>query len=211
MSDLRTAIAKLEKLNTRLRDPLPFYRQQSIEWRELARRIVEQTLVSLQPANVTTEEWQHKIVEISARVSSAYIFNDREIGITLSIAPRIEFDPANEDPRTFTIGNLSIQDVERWVAEGRVKTTPDAPGKNFKKMDADKTDLQIAWRIMYALKLQKDGWDRLLGHLRDFAGLEAEDAAEALYPELLKAWLEHFTVRCVADWRRYIQNLIATA
>ena len=99
--------------------------------------------------------------------------------------------------------------MEEWVRRGREKDSPDEPGKNLDERDAGKTDLQIAWRIMYALKLQKPGWERLLDVLRQFVGLEAVDAMELLYPELLKAWLEHFTVAAAREWKAYVAQLVA--
>lgn len=206
MSEVRQLITRLEKLRDTLTDQNNFYREVRGPWTELARRVVEQTLVAVQPSNVDAELWQLKITQISARVTADFI-RDEEIGLVFAVAPRYEAG-IPEDPTTFTLGNLAIQDVEQWVAAGREKESLDEPGKNLTEIDAGKTDLQIAWRVMYALKLQKPGAQRLLQVLREFVGLEAEEAVDLLYPELLKAWLEHFAVRAPEDYRGYVHRLV---
>lgn len=206
MSELSRLVNRLERFREEIADPMNFYREVKEPWTELARRVVEQTLVAVQPSKVDAEMWQLKITQISARITAEFI-SDEEVGLIFAIAPRYEIGMP-DDPTTFTLGNLSIHDVEQWVAAGREKESPDAPGKNLDERDAEKTDLQIAWRIMYALKLQKPGWDRLLNVLREFVGVEAEEAADVLYPELLKAWVEHFAVRAPADWRAYVHRLV---
>lgn len=207
MSEVRQLINRLEKFRDKISDPRNFYREMREPWTELARRVVEQTLVNVQPHDVDSQLWQIKIVQISARVSVMDFLEADEMGLMLSIAPRYE-SGLPDDPLSFTLGNLSIHDVEQWVEAGREKSSPDDAGKNLDERDAGKTDLQIAWRIMYALKLQKPGWDRLLSVLREFVGLEAEEAADVLYPELLKAWFEHFAVRAPQDWRNYVHRLV---
>lgn len=207
MSQVRSLITRLEAFREKVQDARPFYRQMQSSWTDLARRVVEQTLLSLRPGELAAEAWQQKVDALAARVTADFL-DGEEIGLAFSLAPRppLEF---TDDPRTFTLGDLKISDVEEWVARGREKASPDDPGKNLDGRDAGKSDLQIAWRIMYALKLGKPGWDRLLGHLRDFTGIEAEDAAELLYPELLKAWVEFFSVRAPAAWRTHLHKLVA--
>lgn len=208
MSDARRVIERLEKLKAEVTRPEPFYQRHQREWQEISRRIIEQTLVALQPADVTAEVWHLKVGEIASRLTSTLLVEPEEVGVVFALAPRLQFDPS-DSPGTFTLANLSIADVEEWVRKGRDKSSPDEPGKNLDERDAGKTDLQIAWRIMYALKLQKPGWERLMDVLREFVGLEAVEAIELLYPELLKAWLEQFSVVAARDWRNYVARLVA--
>lgn len=208
MSDARRVIEKLGRLKKQVTRPEAFYLGHRRQWEEMARRVVEQTLVALQPGDIAAEAWLVKVNEIAARVTSTFLIESDEVGLVFEIAPRLDFDPS-DSPGTFTLSNLSIADVEEWVRKGREKGSPDEPGKNLDERDAGKTDLQIAWRIMYALKLQKPGWERLMEVLREFVGLEAIEAIDVLYPELLKAWLEHFTVVAGRDWRVYVARLVA--
>jgi len=207
MATIDAVISKLERIRERVSHPEAFYREMQSEWTQVARRIVEQTLVALQPPGVDPAEWLAKLTEISARVVAEFYDDTVESGISFSIAPRV----GTEEPDTvagFTLGSLSIQDVERWVAAGREKSSSDDPGKELDQRDAGKSDLQIAWRVMYALKLRKPGWERLMDVLRDFVGLEAEEAAEEIYPQLLLGWSEHFIVRAADDWREHIRKLM---
>jgi hypothetical protein len=187
--------------------PLEFYRRYLGSWEDLARRIVETTMSAMQPADAEPEKWRATVEAIAQRVAVGFIQDENEVGISFTITPRVGFDPTNENPGTFTLGNLSIQDVLHWIEAGHGKSSPDEPGKNLGEVDAGKTDLQIAWRVMYALKLQKPGWDRLLDALRDFVGFEATSAADALYPELLKAWFAFFSDRAPQAWQRYWHEL----
>jgi hypothetical protein len=207
MAEIGAVIGRLERIRERVSQPQLFYREVQLDWTQFARRIVEQTLVALQPSTIDPQQWLFKITEISARVAAEFIDVDIESGLTFSIGSRVGTEEP-ENAASFTLGNLSIQDVERWVHAGREKESPDEPGKNLDERDAGKSDLQIAWRVMYALKLRKPGWERLIDVLRDFAGLDAEEAAEAIYPDLLKSWFEHFAVRAPADWREYVRRLI---
>lgn len=207
MATPREVIAKLERIRDRLQKPSEFYERVREPWLELLRRVTEHTLTALKPGDIAPDLWQQKAREIASRVTS----EPQEFGLIFSLSPRLEvIDLAKiDEPQNFRLGNLAIADVEQWVAEGRTKASPDAPGKNLDERDVGKSDLQIAWRIMYALKLQKPGWDRLLDVLRQYVGVDAVDAAEALYPELLKAWLEHFQSRAPADWQRYVREVVS--
>lgn len=207
MATLDQVIAKLERIRSGITQPQVFYRSVQREWTQVARRSVEATLAAMQPANVDPNEWLLKITEISARVVAEFYNDETESGIAFAIYPR----PGTEEPteaHSFTLGNLSIQDIVKWVEAGENKSSPEEPGKNWGPIDVGKTPLQIAWRIMYALKLRKHNWERLLVHLRDFVGLEAEEAAQDVYAELLKTWMEFFSVRAPAEWREYIHGLV---
>lgn len=210
MATLDAVIEKLERIRTGAQRPELFYREVQRDWMQLARRSVEATLAALQPADVDSTQWLAKITEISQRIVTEFYDDETESGISFIIGPR----PGTEEPATthgFTLDNISIQDVVKWVEAGFEKSSPDEPGKNLGPIDAGKSPLQIAWRVMYALKLRKPGWDRLMGVLREYVGVGAEEAADAVYPELLKTWLEFFSVRAPAAWRQYIHGLVTNS
>lgn len=210
MSTLDAVIGRLERIRTGVSRPELFYRDVQRDWTQLARRSVEATLVAMQPPDVDSTQWLAKITEISQRVVTEFYDDETESGISFTIGARV----GTEEPVSthgFTLDNISIQDVVKWVEAGFEKDSPDQPGKNLDERDANKTPLQIAWRIMYALKLRKPRWDRLMNVLREFVGVEAEEAADAIYPELLKTWLEFFSVRAPAAWREYIHGLLGNA
>jgi hypothetical protein len=207
MSTVRDVIARLEKLKAKLEDPRPFYLRHGRSWLELSRRIVQDTLNVSQPPGIEPEQWQEQVMHVAARVAILFSEDEDGTGFVLALPPRLMPDPF-DNPEHFSIGNISIDDVRRWVEAGHAKVSTDEPGKNLTEIDAGKTDLQIAWRVMYALKLQKPGWERLLGALREFLGLEAETIAETLYPEILKAWLDYFSVRGADSWRAYVHELV---
>jgi hypothetical protein len=208
MGQLAGLISRIERFKERVENPRPFYDRYRSSWLTLAKRVVADTLVALQPPDTDPQRWQVQVAEIADRVSIDFIEEADETGLILALPPRLIPDP-EDAPAHFSVGNLSIDDVVRWVEAGRGKSSPDEPGKNLtQEQDAGKSDLQIAWRVMYALKNQKPGWDRLLDVLREYVGLEAESVAEALYPELLKAWLEYFSVRAVDSWRTYVHQLV---
>lgn len=210
MSTLDAVIGRLERIRAGVSRPELFYREVQRDWTQLARRSVEATLAAMQPPDVDSTQWLAKITEISQRIVTEFYNDETESGLSFTIGPRT----GTEEPATthgFTLDNIAIQDVVKWVEAGFEKDSPDEPGKNLDERDANKTPLQIAWRIMYALKLRKPGWDRLMNVLREFVGVEAEEAADAIYPELLKTWFEFFSVRAPAAWREYIHGLIHNA
>jgi hypothetical protein len=208
MGSLAQTIAKLQALKLALSRPTEFYSNYLPQWQEHAQRITVAILRHSRPPETDPDDWQRRIETEAARLSALLFFDADEIGAILSLGIRPPVPQS--DPRHYTLDNMSVKDIERWVEAGRGKQNPDDPGKNLDERDDGKTDPQIAWRIIYALKLRKEGWERLLGHIEDFLGLEA-GAAPGLYREILQAWLEQIGPQIRADYRAWIHGRITAA
>lgn len=207
MSEVRNLIGRLEKLRDELLHPLAFYAAHRDDWEELARRVARTVLINLRPLEAQGEAWQRQIdtsvAYIAARLVTA---DDAGIAITLAALPE-EASELPDDPRFFSSQGLTVEEVIRWVAAGR--SGEDNLGKRLDQRDEGKTDRQIAWRILYALKLNKAGATDLRIAIERFLGRELGQQAEGIYPEILRAWAEVFAVRAVEDYRGWVHGRIA--
>lgn len=204
MSLLGGTIARLLALRQALGRPTEFYALHVEQWREHAARIVVAILQNSRPADANAEDWRRRIDTEAARLSALLFFDFDEIGVILTLGIR---PPVPEsDPMHYTLDQVSIQDIERWVEAGRGKTDPDAPGKNLDERDAGKSDLQIAWRILYSLKLRTGHWDRLLWHIQTFIGSDDVGAATGIYTEILQAWMEQLGPQIRRDYRAWLSG-----
>ena len=144
MGQFDRVIAKLERLKTALGNVRPFYITHLPRWRERAKRITVAVLMNMRPPTSDAEAWRRRVATESERVSGLLSFSEEEAGAIISLGIKPAGVPEN-DPRHFSIGGMSVDDVVRWVEAGREKVDPEEPGKNLDERDANKSDLQIAW------------------------------------------------------------------
>jgi hypothetical protein len=210
MGQLAGTIAKLTRLKSALSNVRPFYIRNLPRWRERAERITVAVLINLRPEGTDAEVWQRRVATEASRVAALLSFDAEMAGaiISLGIAPT---DVPVNDPRHYTIGSISVDDVVRWVESGREKVDPEAPGKNLDERDAGKSDLQIAWRVLWAIKLQKEGWEKLSGHILDFIGAEEQDTAAGYYGEILQAWVEQLGPEIREEFRWWVSEQVKQA
>ena len=206
MSAVRNVIGRLEALREELSQPAVFYAEHRAAWLELAKTVVRQVLANLKPIEMDAGQWQRQIVLAVDRVA-ADLLSEEDAGIMISIgALPIGADP--EDPRHYATAGVNVDEVMRWVEAGR---DAEMDGKRLGGDDEGKTDRQIAWRILYALKLNKPGAEGLRTAILKFLGRESGESAEVIYPEILKAWLDVFTVRAAADFRKWVGGKVRRA
>jgi hypothetical protein len=205
VSQLRGFIAKLERLKTAF-DLREFYAAHLDRWRERARRITVAILENARPVEADAETWRRRVAAESARLTGTLFVQADEVGVILSLGIR---PPGTDstDPGHYSIEGISVEEVERWVAAGRTKGSPEDPGKNLDERDAGKSDLQIAWRVIWSMKLRKNGWERLLGHIQEFLGAtdEAAEASAQLYAALLEAWVAQLGPEIRQDFRDWFR------
>ena len=203
--DPREAIEKLQGLKANLGQPLLFYVGKQVEWEALATQIAYDTMTALCPPHIDAELWQQAVETATNRIAvSSHLV---EIGIVIALS-EVPMDAASPDPKHFSVRGIRIQDVERWVQKTRDGTLEKDVGKRLDKRDENKSALQIAWRIMHALKLQKAGAGGLEEAIRKFLGAEAMSEVEALYPHVLTVWLEFFVPLAYNDFREWVRYQI---
>lgn len=200
----RVVIGRLQAIKAVLENPLEFYALHLADYRQLASTVAFQVLTNLRPPDADPALWEQQANQLAALVAAH--LDTEVLGLTISLA---EAKSGPLDPRSFSINGLAISDIERFVQAGRVKEDRDEPGKNLDERDDGKTDLQIAWRIMYALRLQKAGAPGLEAAIMRFLSAEGRTEAEKLLPEVLKAWVDVFTVRAGADFRKWVDAGVA--
>lgn len=201
---LKEAVGKLKRLKATLEMPVAFYRESLPGWRALAAEITRQALVMSQPVEADRDLWaaqmQALIEKISARLLAAPM-----VGALLCLKSEEWYeDLPTDSPSNYTVEELGIHDIERWVEAGRGKADADEPGKNLDARDANKSDLQIAWRVMFAIVGRKDGYERLLGHIQQFLAVEQKGAIGASFELILQMWVEAFTIRAWQDWQAWV-------
>lgn len=202
----RRVIGRLQTLSGRLLNPVDFYASHLADYRELAAKTAFQVLINLRPADADPELWQQQALGMSLMVGTAVSPDQRGMVIWLS--------DRNEKPRfhpdTFSFNGVSIAEIERFVDAGRHKENQDEPGKNLDARDDGKSNAQIAWRIMYAMRLGKPGTPGLEAAIQKFLSAESRSEAEKLLPQVLTMWIEVFSVRAVADFRQWVHASVAS-
>lgn len=191
--------------------PQDFYAENYLAYRDLARAVALQVLTNLRPGDADPAIWAGQ-AQVLANQVVAYLVTEEEVGIMIALDQEAASGQpaAATDSRNYQLSGLTVAQVERFVAAGRQKESADEPGKNLDERDDGKTDLQIAWRIMYALRLQKPGAVGLEAAVQRFLAAEKRGDAQGLLPEVLKAWLAVFAPRVLGDWRRFVHRVIGT-
>lgn len=202
MSAVRGLIEKMKALRADVTSPHVFYEAHREPWLALARRTVREVLANLRPAETDAEAWARQI-EFTAEAVAAHLLALEDAGVVITLST-VSLDAPDLAPRL----GFSPEEVKRWVAEGRGENETGL-GKRLDERDAGKSDLQIAWRILYALKLNKSGAEGLRAALNKFLGRETGADVGALYPEILRAWVEVFTVQAGEDWRKWVTGRVA--
>lgn len=204
MSALKAAIGRLKGLQQVLANPVDFYAERQAEYRELARTTALMTLTNLRPDGADPGLWAQQAAAFSNRVGAGLA----GVGIVLTLEEQ-PIVAAVDAPARFALNGLSIAQIERFVAAGRVKESADAPGKNLDERDESKSDLQIAWRIMYALRLSKPGSAGLQAAILRFGAAEQRGSMESLLPQVLKAWETVLRPKAKADFQAWVHRNVA--
>ena len=206
MSAVRGLIAKLQGLREELITPRLFYAAHLDSWRELARTTVREVLLNLRPAAtpdgaaVDPEAWARNVELAAEHVSTTLLTIDA--GMIIRLATESTDGPVADVAQRF---GFSLEEIQKWVADGREGV---ANAKRIDDRDANKSDKQIAWRIIYTLKFNKKGAEGLRAAVGRYFGQTASNEVAALYPEVLAAWVEVFTVQAAADFQQWVSSRV---
>ena len=202
MSAVRGLIAKLAGLRDEVTTPRVFYAAHREAWLELARRTVRDTLVNLRPDKMDAEAWARQ-VELAVGHVSVHLLELEDAGLIIRLnSETAEGEDTADVAQRF---GFTLEEIRQWVEDGRAG---EKGAKRIDERDVLKSDLQIAWRIIYTLKFNKPGADGLRAALNKYFGAAAGTATAELYPEVLKAWAAVFTVQAGADWRQWISSRV---
>lgn len=208
----RQAIERLEAIRCALRDLHPFYAEHVEVWTATAQNLAMATMAAMRPEEVEPEIWTERTRELAAAVAAELLGNEAMAGMAIRLAAGEESVDAKEidvtDPKTFRLGDISISDVEQWVEAGRNGTAPEGVGKRLDERDARKSNLQIAWRVMHAMRLDKNG-DRLKAAIGRFMSWETGLNIDRVLAEILRTWGEAFAVIARDDLEAWIRRVIA--
>jgi len=196
MGKLAGVIERLKGLREELGSPVVFYAEHRDDWLKFAKAIVRQAMLNLRPIGVDHEMWIRQVDLAAARVSVDLLGED-EAGVIVALGSSSADDPMFEA----IDGNLSLDQIEAWVQAGH---GGQAGGKRLDERDALLSDEKIARNVLYAMKLGKPGTDRLRAAILEYIGGEIAEQAERLYPEIRKAWVDLFSVKCASDWREWV-------
>jgi len=209
MGQLAGVITKLQRLKAAL-NIRPFYIAALPTWQDHAQRIVIAVLQNSKPAETDADVWRARVEAESQRLSAMLFFSADEVGAIIGLGIRPP-GTSEADPKHASVESISIDEITRWVAAGREKSDPDEPGKNLDSRDANKSDLQIAWRVLYAMKLQKPGYEGLLAAIEDFLGSAAQGAAQGVYNDILESWMEQLVPTMFDDFRDWFRRMVANS
>ena len=204
----RAAIGRLKLVAALVSDLRPFYAAYRESWVEAAREVARNVLVVLKPETIEAEEWVVKVEELVETVAAELIGDGAMAGVAIRMGMGAKVAGDITDPKFYRLGEMSIDDVERWVAAGRDGSAPEGVGKNLDERDAKKSDLQIAWRVMYAMKLNRPGAQGLARAIERFKAWESGLEIDGLLEEVLKVWMAVFELVAARDLRAWVAELI---
>jgi hypothetical protein len=204
--------ARLEKLEKKVSNPLAFYEAHKEEWLSLAREFSDEYLMNARPAGIEPDQWEGTIRDALSRISATLISAPALTGLTICLSDLATEEGApGENPFNLMLqnDNLTVEQIRRWVAAGRTKTSPDDPGKNIDPIeDAGLSDTQIAYKVMKAIGGMHENWERLVGHIKEFLMFEGEVALQGVADGLLEGWCAVFLIHAGRDWREWIHRQV---
>ena len=211
MMSPRQAIERLKLVQCLAADLGPFYREVLPQWHATARAVAVATMAGMRPEEVASEVWTERTAELAEAVVAEFIAEDAVAGVAIRLETgnEEEADPTEinvVDPKYFRIGEVAISDVEEWVAAGRDGTAPEGVGKRLDSRDDRKSNLQIAWRVMHAMRLGKgDGLARAIGRFKAWeTGLDMD----RVLAQILRDWTEVFLVMARQDLEGWLCRMV---
>lgn len=223
---VKESINRLRGIAQRVSPVAEFYAERRSAWHEMAVMTAQSVLAALQPPDAEPEAWAASVRSALARISTMLMTDVSDAGGQLLFAQgrpgglairmkrgKVEADPARQQT------GMTMEDLLRWIKAGRdgaeysplgdgaFFVSPAGNGKSIEfLMDGKKSDLQVAWRILWAIRLAKGGASRIPGHVRGFAGAKHADSIEGLYPQILKAWVAVFRPRARRELRAWVRR-----
>lgn len=207
---LGEAIGKLRKLKASLENVWTFYRANIDTYEAMAKSIAHGVLIALPPPDVEPDEWQRSVAAFVDRVDAIFVHSQAASGLILRMT-RIRAAGAEKEgdlPPIPGMKNMDVKDITRWVAAGRNKTSvgPDG-GKNLDERDFGKSDNQIAFNILYAVRQGRD--NGIMVHVERFVGAEHSGDAEDRSPQILAAWIAAIVPRVRTDLEAWMKVQMA--
>jgi len=191
----REAIRWLRGVQARLNDRRSFFAEHAIEWKELAAETARMVLLANTPPDRDAGTWSKWADSIAGSVGAQLITADAA-GVLIFAGRR---DPGFSGDYSGVV----FSDVVAYVAAGR---DGDPLGKeDFTEEDRQKTDEQIALNIWESLiDGNSDRMKSVLAHVSDRMGGEARE----LFPAILQTWKEVFSVKALADFRKWVRRQV---
>lgn len=209
---LAEAIGKLRRLKESLENAWTFYRANIDTYEAMAKSIAHGVLIAMPPEEVEPSEWQKSVATVVERIG-AFLVNSKEAsGFILRLASTDASAGSDNDIAAPIPGmkNMGVQDIVRWVEAGRNKTSKDAEGgKNFDERDFGKSDNQIAFNILYAIRQGRD--NGIMTHISQFIGAAHTGEAHDRSPQILAAWIDAIVPRVRADLEAWMRVQMAAA
>lgn len=202
---------RLQGLEKNLSKPEAFYEEHKEEWLSLAREFADEYLMNARPANIESDQWDNTIRDALARVTATLINKTYLTGLIICLSDIAGAEENGEDPFSLILrnDNLTKAQIERWVAAGRNKASPDDPGKNIDPItDEGLDDSQIAFNVMKAIGGMRPNWERVVLHIKEFLMAEGEDALQSLAEGLLQGWIAVFLLHAGRDWREWVHRQV---
>lgn len=199
------AVRKLREFRERVKHPTDFYAMRQSHWTDTARKLAQQAVLLLRPHDEMAETWALKAQTLASRVSSR-LHELPAAGFTLTFSET----PAGTagDPRHYQLDGVKVSDLMRFVEEGR-QGNPLGKKLDERDLTPDKngntrTNAQIAWRMMYAIRNQSHGVDRLVAAVNKMLGGTINDeGASQIAGSILDHWREALVPMVQADWTEW--------
>lgn len=206
---LGDAIGKLRKLKESLENVWTFYRANIDTYEAMAKSIAHGVLIALPPPDVEPDEWAKSVATVVERIGAFLVNSSAASGFILRLASTsASADGGSAFPPVPGMKNMGVQDIVRWVEAGRNKTSKDPDGgKNFDERDFGKSDSQIAFNIMYAIRQGRD--NGIMAHIAQFIGAAHTGDAHDRSPQILAAWIDAIVPRVRADLEAWMRGLMA--
>lgn len=208
----REAINRLKGIARRVSPVAEFYAERRQAWHELAVTCAQNTLLALAPPEVAPDEWARSVENAVSRISATLITAVTQDGGQMLMSQgqtggiNLALSKGSEVPAAQQAGPVSMEDLLRFIRAGR-EGHPD--GKRIEYlMDGSKSDLQVAWRMIWSMRSGKGGASRIADHVAKFTGSQHASAIEQLYPQVLIAWVAVFLPRARRELKAWVRRRV---
>lgn len=202
--NVKEAILRLSRLKLNLQNAWQFYRANADTYETLAKQIAHGVLIATPPPDVTAEQWARTTDTLVERIGAFLVANSKVNGLVLRLATETIGTGQNTGEFVPGASNVTVADIVRWVDAGR---EGDPDGKRLDDRDYGKSNQQIAFNILYAVRQGRG--NGVIDYVQKFAGVSQQNEAHDRSPQILTAWLDIIVPRVRADLEAWVRTQIA--
>lgn len=203
---VQQAITRLSRLKVTLQNAWQFYRANIDTYEEMAKSIARNVLIALPPPGVEQADWERSVETVMTRIGAFLVATTRMNGFILRLATETMGKGDNTWFNVPGSKSVTVADIVRWVEAGR---QGDPDGKRLDDRDFGKSNDQIAFNILYAVR--KGMGHGVINYVEQFMGRTSEEATHDRSPQIAAAWIDAIVPRVRADLEEWVRQQVKAA